>query len=89
MDKEDYLKIKSSEGPEIDNAVRWQLEYARLFHRITDNSKMLAATGLKQEEFISLYDGLKMMIAAIPEGYVFPDNSVDGRMDAYLAAHNL
>lgn len=89
VDKDDYLKIKSPEGPEIDNAVRWQLEYARLFHRITDNSKMLAVTGLKQEEFMPLYDALKMMIDAIPEGYVFPDNKVDERMDKYLEEHRL
>lgn len=88
VDKEDYLKIKS-EPPTISNSVRWQLEYARLFHRITDNSKVLAVTGLKQEQFMPLYDALKMMIDAVPEGYEFPDNAVDVRMDAYLEAHNL
>jgi len=88
VDKEDYLKIKSK-PPVIANNTRWQLEYARLFRRITDNSKMLAVTGLKQEQFMPLYDALKMMIDAIPEGYVFPDNQVDGRMDAYLEEHGL
>lgn len=86
VDKEDYLSILSA-----NNAlgVRWQLEYARLFHRITDNSKMLAATGLKQEEFMTLKDALKMMIDRIPEGYEFPDNPRDERMDAYLKEHGL
>ena len=42
VDKEDYLRIISPEG-RIN--VRWQLEYARLFHRITDNSKVLELTG--------------------------------------------
>lgn len=88
VDKEDYLKIKSN-PPVVEDSVRWQLEYARLFRRITDNSKMLAVTGLKQEEFMPLYDALKMMVEAIPEGYVFPDNSVDARMDQYLKVHNL
>ncbi len=88
VDKEDYLKIKSK-PPVVLDGVRWQLEYARLFRRITDNSKMLAVTGLKQEEFMSLYDALKMMIEAIPEGYVFPDNKVDERMDKYLEEHGL
>ena len=83
VDKEDYLAIKSP-PPDIKPAVRWQLEYARLFRRITDNSRMLAVTGLKQENFMSLYDGLKMMIDAIPADYVFADNNVDARMDAYL-----
>ena len=34
VDKEDYLKIIS---PELNLNVRWQLEYARMFNRITDN----------------------------------------------------
>lgn len=88
VDKEDYLKILSDDGI-IDNGTRWQLEYARLFRRITDNSKMLAVTGLKQEQFMTLYDALKMMVDAVPEGYVFPDNDIDARMDKYLEEHGL
>lgn len=45
VEKEDDLKILS---PEVKLGVRWQLEYARLFRRITDNSKVLALTGLTQ-----------------------------------------
>ena len=45
--------------PEKSLAAVWQLKYARMFNRVYDNSKMLAATGLKQENFLSLYDGLK------------------------------
>lgn len=86
VDKEDYLRIQH---PEIKLSNRWQLEYARLFHRVTDNSKMLAATGLKQSDFMPLYDALKMMIAAVPENYEFPDTPMDERMDAYLEEHNL
>ena len=86
VDKEDYLRIQN---PEIKLSNRWQLEYARLFHRITDNSKMLAVTGLKQSDFMSLYDALKMMIDAVPEGYVWEDTPTDLRMDAYLEAHGL
>lgn len=86
VDKEDYLRIQH---PEIKLSHRWQLEYARLFHRITDNSKMLAATGLKQTDFLTLYDALKRMIAAVPEDYEFPDTPMDERMDAYLEEHNL
>ena len=36
----------------------WQLRYARMFNRAYDNSKMLRATGLKQEDFLTLYQGL-------------------------------
>jgi len=59
VDKEDYLKILD---PEVSNGTRWQLEYARLFDRITDNAKVLAATGLKQDDLIPLYDGLKLEV---------------------------
>lgn len=86
VDKEDYLAILS---PEKKLNVRWQLEYARLFHRITDNSKVLALTGLKQEEMMPLYDGLKLEIGNIPEGYVPVDTPVGIRMDEYLKNHNL
>ena len=86
VDKEDYLKILSPEG-KIN--VRWQLEYARLFHRITDNSKVLALTGIKQEDMISMYDGLKLEIGNIPKDYVPCDTEVGLRMDEYLREHNL
>ena len=86
VDKEDYLAILD---PEIKNATRWQLEYARLFRRITDNSKVLALTGLKQEEMMPMYDGLKLEISRIPKGYTAEVNDRDARMDAYLEEHNL
>ena len=69
--------------------MRWQLEYARLFHRITDNSKVLALTGLRQEDMISLYEGLKLEIGNIPSDYTPIDTEVGLRMDAYLEKHDL
>ncbi|MBQ8758966.1 MAG: NAD-dependent epimerase/dehydratase family protein [Clostridia bacterium] len=86
VDKEDYRSILS---PEKSKNVRWQLEYARLFHRITDNSKVLKLTGLKQEELISMYDGLKLEIGNIPKNYTAKNDAVGVRMDEYLAKHNL
>lgn len=86
VDKEDYLAILD---PEIKNTTRWQLEYARLFHRITDNSKVLKLTGLKQESFMPLYDGLKLEISHIPGDYVPTPNARDVRMDEYLKEHGL
>ena len=86
VDKEDYLAILD---PQIENSTRWQLEYARLFRRITDNSKVLALTGLKQEDMIPLYEGLKLEISKIPAGYIPKPNDNDIRMDEYLAKHNL
>lgn len=86
VDKEDYLKILN---PDMGLNTRWQLEYARMFDRITDNSKVLEATGMKQEELTPLYDALKMMIEALPEGYEFPDTDLSKRMDEYITANNL
>lgn len=86
VDKEEYLAILD---PEIKNATRWQLEYARLFRRITDNSKVLKLTGLKQEELMPLYDGLKLEISHIPGDYVPTPNERDIRMDEYLKEHGL
>ncbi len=81
VNKEDYLRILD---PEISNGTRWQLEYARLFHRITDNSKILKLTGLKQEDMMSIYDGLKLEISNIPKDYE-PFQMPSGvRMDEYL-----
>lgn len=86
VDKEDYLKILN---PAVSLGCRWQLEYARLFNRITDNTKVLTITGMKQEELTPMYDALKMMIDAIPENYVFADNEIDARMDAFLESNGL
>ena len=86
IDKEDYLKIIN---PEVPLGVRWQLEYARLFRRITDNSKILALTGMKQDELLSMYDGLKLEIANIPKDYVPEDTEVGRRMDEYIKEHGL
>ena len=86
VDKEDYLKILS---PTMDIGYRWQLEYARLFRRITDNSKVLELTGLRQEDMISMYDGLKLEIGNIPKDYVPVSDDKGRRMDEYLEANNL
>ena len=81
VDKEDYLKILNPDpyrmGP------RWQLEYARLFDREVDNSKVLAVTGMKQSDMMPLYEGLKREISRTPKDYPWPNNQ---RMDDYLAA---
>lgn len=86
VDKEDYLKILS---PVENKVFRRQLEYARLFRRITDNSKVLAVTGMKQEELMPIYDGLKLEISRIPKDYVPVDDERGVRMDQYLKEHNL
>ena len=81
VDKEDYLKILNPDP--YNPRPRWQLEYARLFDREVDNSKILAATGMKQSDMMPLYDGLKMEISRTPRDYPWRNNQ---RMDDYLAA---
>ena len=37
----------------------WQIKYDRLYDRIVDNSKILAVTGMRQSDFMPLFEGLK------------------------------
>jgi len=50
---------------------------------------VLAATGLKQDDLIPLYDGLKLEISRCPRDYKWPASDRNVRMDAYLAEHGL
>lgn len=45
--------------PEKSFGAIWQMQYARLFRRVYDNRKMLQATGLRQEDFLTLREGLR------------------------------
>lgn len=88
VDKEDYLKIMSSKQDRISPGVRYQLEFARMFDRITDNSKILRVTGMKQEELMSFYDGMKMELSGITVEDIRIDayrEGINRRMDAYYA----
>ncbi len=82
--KEDYLSVWAP-GP-YNHHARWQLDYDRLFTRVIDNSKVLSVTGLRQEDFMPLYDGLKHEIARCPKDFPFAESP---RMDDYIAAHGL
>lgn len=83
VDKEDYIEMVSSRPHFPGN--RWQLEYDRLFTRIIDNSKVLAATGLKQENLKPLYEGLKYEVSRCPD---MPEWLAAGvKMDEYLSEH--
>jgi len=60
VDELTYQRFKNTNfNPAVDLPQVWQLRYARMFNRVYDNSKMLKATGLKQENFKTLYEGLK------------------------------
>ena len=64
----------------------WQLECDRLFDRVIDNGKVLAATGLKQSELKPLYEGLEAEIARCPRNYPW---KVRTRFDEYLATQGI
>ena len=85
VDKEDYLWALNPEKP---LRVRYQLEVARLYDRITDNSKILKATGMKQENLMPLYDGLKMEIEKLPKDFMWQGpvrEAIGQRMDEIIA----
>ena len=82
IDPDDYIRILNPDP--YDRRFRWQLDCDRLFDRIMDNSKVLAATGLRQESLIKLYDGLEKEIARCPRDHQWPVNAA---MDEYLANH--
>jgi len=77
--EEDYLRAWA--GPKYDLGSVWQLRYDRFFTRIMDNSKVLAATGMKQENLRKLYDGLAYEVGRCPRDFPFKNNQF---MDDYL-----
>ena len=88
VDKEIYLQMLSKDPDSISPFVRYQLEYARMFDRITDNSKILSVTGMKQEELTSFYDGMKLELSRVTAESIFIDENsarVNARMDEYFA----
>lgn len=88
VDKEVYLQIMSKDPNNISPSLRYQLEYARLFDRITDNSKILRVTGMKQEELTSFYDGMKMELSGITADDIRIDDfraRINQRMDEFFA----
>ena len=54
-----------------------------------DREKCIVLLREKQEELMSMYDGLKLEIANIPKDYVPEDSLVGIRMDEYLKKHDL
>ncbi len=84
VDKEDFISIM--DPFKYNKGSRWQLEYDRLFDRVMDNSKILALTGMKQQDLMPLYDGLKYEINRIPADFQW---KVRESMDLYLAKLNM
>lgn len=80
--KEVYLDI-ISEGAYW---AKYQLIYARMFQRITDNTKILEHTGMKQSEFMTLKDGLfcEYEHSKDMDWKRFAEDYRNTRMDSYL-----
>ena len=91
VDKEDFLRIQNDDP--FFKLSRWQLDFDRLFDRVMDNSKVLAATGMKQKDLMKLHDGLKYEIGRCPGDYgeslLKSGNAVSLRMDAFLKEKGL
>ncbi len=81
VDKEDYMGLF-----EYNKYNRYQLEYDRMFERVMDNSKILKVTGLKQSDFMTVKEGLKMELEALPKNYKWNNwyDAISERMDEYL-----
>lgn len=82
---EDYLDI-IAEGADW---AKYQLIYARMFQRITDNSKILSLTGMKQSELMTLNDGLRFEYENSKniDFSVYANDYRNTRMDKYLKNH--
>ncbi|MDD4540253.1 MAG: NAD-dependent epimerase/dehydratase family protein [Lentisphaeria bacterium] len=82
---EDYLQILGG-----GKGAYYQLAYDRLFERIVDNSKVLRVTGLKQENFTSLRDGLEKELRALPKDFSWgAPNATSANMDKYIQQKGL
>ena len=85
--EEDYLRIMN--GDPWNLGAVWQLRNDRLFNRIIDNSKVLAATGRLQSDLMPLAKGLETELARVPQDYEWNAPWLDNpfrRMDAWLAS---
>lgn len=84
-DTKTFLGILGS--PDLKSPKSYQLHYDRYFNRVVDNSKILKATGLTQQDLLPLKDGLARELNDLPRNTVFTDDvATQQRMDAYLAA---
>ena len=91
VDQQDYLKCAVNNFDLNPICGSWQLVYDRLFDRIIDNSKILSVTGMKQENLMKLYDGLKYEISLCPKefGASVADLPVNANMDEYLRKNGM
>lgn len=82
VDKETYLNCIADEN--LYPYAKYQLIYARMFNRVTDNSKILKITGMKQEELMPLKEGLKKELSKSITDNIKPNEFIDKKMDEYF-----
>lgn len=89
--QEDFLSCAVNGFKDFPHTGSWQLKYDRLFNRVMDNSKILELTGMKQENLMKLYDGLKYEISRCPKDYgtLVADFPANIAMDNYLKERGL
>lgn len=82
---DDYLDI-IAEGA---GWAKYQLIYARMFQRITDNSKILSLTGMKQSDLMPLEKGLRFEYENSKniDFSIYATDYRNVRMDEYLKKH--
>lgn len=64
--REEFFRIISN-TPDEYNAAKWRLDYDRMYDRMVDNSKILAATGLTQSDLTPVWDALTMELMDLSE----------------------
>ena len=79
VDAETYMRVWAG-----SQFARYQLFYDRLFNRVIDNSKILAISGLKANELMPLYNGLKKELSALPKDITWDNLGWSQRMDEFL-----
>ena len=87
--EEDYLELISPKADGYQRYARQQLRYDRCFHRVVDNSKILALMGETQEDLTPLAEGLRRELAGVTLDMIPKDPFINARMDAYLAARGV
>lgn len=88
IDDDEFLACVAREENRL--GASFQLRYDRMVNRVMDNSKVLEATGIKQEDFTPLKEALKKEIANFSiEMVPFINGYIDEHMDEYIKKHNL
>ena len=83
---DDYVYILS--GTNNVNTSQ-QLVYDRCFNRVIDNSKILDATGMKEQDLTPIEIALRMEFANLMPGDIPHSVEINERMDEYLKAHGI